>query len=188
MKLLRAARFVYHHHSITTTKITFLSAAQDYARLLQVPLVAPETADYDTKLAVKVVIGTDVDIGQGESDLTYVISDGHYFVGAHFRDKNNYNNLAPCVAIEGSSGKQLGADRRVDSALPKPSKSYYSGRVEFLLSLSDRWGTCFVSLDGGFSREMTFQRKLDPRSVLFFEIYADTKEEKYIEARISQEN
>ena len=57
------------------------------------------------------------------------------------------------------------------SPLPKPAESYYPGRVETKLSLSDRWGTCFTSHDGGFSSEMIFQRKLNPQKGLFLEIY-----------------
>ena len=50
----------------------------------------------------------------------------------------------------------MGADRRQDSGLPKPSESKYPGRIETLLSLFDWWGTCFIALDGGFSRKITF--------------------------------
>jgi len=190
-KLMNAASFIHHHHTVTGTKLTFLSAPQNHARLLKVPLIPPATVDADISLVVKMVIGTDMDIGQGESDPSYVISDGQFFIGAHIRDKNNYNTGAPCLGIEGTSGKTSG-DRRYNSNLPKPSESYYPGRLETRLSLSDRWGTCFVSLDGGFSREMIFQHKLNPHNGLYLEIYADASNEKvglkYIEVSIMQEN
>ena len=192
MKLMKAATFMHHHHTVTGTKLTFLSAPQNYALLLKVPLIPPAAVDADASLVVKMVIGTDIGIGQGESDPSYVISDGQFFIGAHIRDKNNYKTGAPCVCIEGSSGKTIGADRRQDSSLPKPSESYYPGRLETRLSLSDRWGTCFVSLDGGFSREMIFQHKLNPHNGLYLEIYADESKEKvgikFIEVSIVQEN
>ena len=136
-------------------------------------------------------VGTDKEIGQGESDPSYVISDGQFFVGAHIRDKSNYRTMAPCVNIEGDSGVVYG-NSRLDSNLPKPSQSDYPGRFETRLNLSDRWGTCFVSLDGGFSKEMAFQRKLNPHNGLFLEIYADGNSEKvgikYIEVIIEEEN
>ena len=191
MKLLKAASFVYHHHTVTATKLTFLSAPENYARLVKVPLIPPATVDSDAKLVVKVVVGTDTDIGLGDSDPSYVISDGQYSIGAMIRDKNNFNAGAPCLGFEGFSGKTIG-DRRADSELPKPSESKYPGRIETLLSLSDRWGTCFVSLDGGFSKEMIYQHKLNAHNGLFLEIYADGKSEKigfkYIEVSIMQEN
>ena len=60
------------------------------------------------------------------------------------------------------------------------------------LSLSDRWGTCFTSHDGGFSSEMIFQHKLNPQKGLFLEIYADASNEKvgikYIEVSIVRES
>lgn len=88
-------------------------------------------------------IGTVTDIR--ESDPSYVISDGHHFIGAMIRDKNNFNAGAPFLGIEGSrSGKTTEADRRQDSELPKPQafESKYPGRIETLLSLFDRWGSC----------------------------------------------
>ncbi|KAJ7390521.1 hypothetical protein OS493_024553 [Desmophyllum pertusum] len=161
-----------HHRG---SKITFLSAPDNYARLVKVPLIPPTTIDSDASQPC----GKD--------------GDGHYFIGAIIRDKNNYKTGAPCLGIEGSSGKTIGADRRLDSELPKPSElTYYPGRFETLLNLSDRWGTCFVSQDGGFSREMIFQHKLNPHNGLFLEIYVDEKTEKvglkYIEVSIVQEN
>ena len=158
---------------------------------MKIPLIPAGTVAPNANLVVKLIVGTDKEIGQGESDPSYVISDGQYFIGAHIRDKNNYRTAAACINIEGSSGDVFG-NVRYDSNLPKPSQSDYPGRFETRLSLSDRWGTCFVSLDGGFSREMTFQRKLNPHNGLFLEIYADARNEKvgikYIEVSIEEEN
>ena len=82
--------------------------------------------------------------------------------------------------------------RREQALLPKPSESYHPGRFEIQLSLSDRWGTCFVPLDGGFSREMIYQNKLNPRNGLFLEIYGNHAQEKegikYIEMTILKES
>ena len=192
MKLVNAASFIYHQHTVTATKLTFLSAPVHRARLMQVPLIPAETLNADVNLVIKMVIGTDIDIGQGESDPSYVISDGQFFVGVHIRDKNNYKHASPCDPLEGSSGNTMGSDRRYGSPLPKPAESYYPGRVETRLSLSDRWGTCFTSHDGGFSSEMIFQHKLNPQKGLFLEIYADDSNEKvgikYIEVSIVQES
>ena len=158
---------------------------------MKVPLIPAGTVSPDANLVVKMIVGTDKEIGQGESDPSYVISDGQYFIGVLIRDKNNYRTLAPCIALEGASGDVSG-NRRADSDLPKPSQSDYPGRFETWLNLSDRWGTCFVSLDGGFSKEMAFQRKLNPHNGLFLEIYADASNEKvgikYIEVIIEEEN
>ena len=192
IKLANAASFIYHQHTVTATKLTFLSAPANYARLMQVPLIPAETLDADTNLVIKMIIGTDIDIGQGESDPSYVISDGQFFVGVHIRDKNNYKTSSPCNPLEGSSGNTMGKDRRHGSPLPKPAEAYYPERVETKLSLSDRWGNCFTSHDGGSSTEMIFQHKLNPQKGLFLEIYADTSNEKvgikYIEVSIVQES
>ena len=162
-----------------------------YGRLMQVPLIPAEKLDADANLVIKMIIGTDIDIGQGESDPSYVISDGQFFVGVHIRDKNNYKTLSPCNPLEGSSGNTMGSDRRHGPNLLKPAESYYPGRVETKLSLSDRWGNCFTSHDGGSSSEMIFQHKLNPQKGLFLEIYADDSNEKvgikYIEVTIVRE-
>ena len=90
MKLLRAASFIHHQHTVTATKFTFLSAPQSYARLMKIPLIPAGTVASDANLVVKMTVGTDKGIGQGESDPSYVISDGKHLIGAHIRDKNTY--------------------------------------------------------------------------------------------------
>lgn len=138
MKLFRAASFIHHRYTVTATKLTFLGTLQNYARLMKIPLIPAGTVAPNANLVVKMAVGADKEIGQGESDPSYVISDGQYFIGAHIRDKNNYRTAAACINIEGSSGDVFG-NVRYDSNLPKPSQSDYPGRFETRLSLSDRW-------------------------------------------------
>ena len=155
-----------------------------------VPLIPPKTTTANDNLVIKMAVGLETKYGQGESDPSFVVSDGSRFIGALTLDKNNYPSSAPCFGVEGASGPTT--SRRTDVTLPKPSEKYYPGRFEIQLSLSDRWGTCFVPLDGGFSREMIYQNKLNPRNGLFLEIYGDDAKEKegikYIEVTIMQEN
>ena len=155
-----------------------------------VPLIPPGVIDHNAKLVVKMAVGLQTSFGQRDCDPSFVISDGHRFVGMLIIDKNDYRASAPCVGAEGPSGNTM--TRHNDARLPKPSESYYPGRFEIQLSLSDRWGTCFVPLDGGFSREMIYQYKLNPNNGLYLEIYGDGEQEKegikYIEPSILQEN
>ena len=189
-KLAEAASFIHHHNTLTPRLLTFLSATSNFYRLMIVPLIPPRVIGNNAKLVVKMAVGLETKFGQGESDPSFVISDGHRFVGMLTLDKNNYPSSAPCRGIEGPSGNTM--TRHRDTGLPKPSESYYPGRFEIQLSLSDRWGTCFVPLDGGFSREMVYQYKLNPNNGLFLEIYGDDAHEKegikYIEVSILQEN
>ena len=60
MKLANAASFIYHQHTVTATKLTFLSAPVHRARLMQVPLIPAETLNADANLVIKMVIGTDI--------------------------------------------------------------------------------------------------------------------------------
>ena len=190
MKLARAATFIHYHHSVTPRLLTFLSAPKNYYRLMIVPLIPPKFAPGNANLVIKMAVGLETTFGQADSDPSFVVSDGSQFIGAFTLDKTNYDGWAPCIGIEGASGPTI--NRRHDALLPKPSEKYYPGRFEIQLSLSDRWGTCFVPLDGGFSREMIYQNKLNPSHGLFLEIYGDDAPEKegikYIEMTILEEN
>ncbi len=156
-----------------------------------VPLIPPGVIDTNANLVVKMAVGLETTFGAADSDPSFVISDGNRYIGMVTNDKLSLSVAAPCMGTEGSSGKTI-ASQRNDGFLPKPSETqYYPGRFEIQLSLSDRWGTCFVPLDGGFSREMVYQNKLNPLNGLFLEIYGnDAKEKegiKYIELSILQE-
>ncbi|KAL9987405.1 hypothetical protein ACROYT_G001706 [Oculina patagonica] len=190
MKLVSAASFIHHHNSITPRLLTFLSAPSLLYRLMIVPLIPPGVTDTNANLVVKMAVGLEIKFGAADSDPSFVVSDGHHFIGMETNDKTNYAASAPCRGVEGPSGKTM--TRHLDAALPKPSESRYPGKFEIQLSLSDRWGTCFVPLDGGFSREMVYQYKLNPYNGLFLEIYGNDAQEKegikYIELSILQEN
>ena len=156
-----------------------------------VPLIPPKITTANDNLVIKMAVGLETKYGQGDSDPSFVVSDGIRFIGAITVDKGHHRIHAPCFGIEGGSGLTMNSPR-TGVPLPKPSYKYYPGRFEIQLSLSDRWGTCFVPLDGGFSREVIYQNKLDPRNGLFLEIYGDDTNEKvgikYIEVNILQEN
>ena len=155
-----------------------------------VPLTPPKVTAANDNLVIKMAIGLETKYSQGDSDPSFVVSDGSRFIGALIVDKNHYQSSGPCFGTEGVSGPTMN-NRRIDVGLPKPSEKYYPGRFEIQLSLSDRWGTCFVSLDGVLSIEMIYQNKLNPRNGLFLEIYGDDAKEKvgikYIEVTVMQE-
>ena len=154
-----------------------------------VPLIQPAVTKANAKLVIKMNVGLETAYGDTGSDPSLVIPDGIRFIGMLTLDKNNCKHVAPCYGIEGISGPTLN-HRHVDAFLHKPSESYNPGRFEIRLSLSDRWGTCFIPHDVGFSREMIYQDKLNPGNGLFLEIYCDKEKEgvKYIEITIIEEN
>ena len=151
-----------------------------------VPLIQPAVTSANANLVIKMNVGLETTFGAGGRDFSFVISDGSRSIG--MLDKNYYNG--PCLGIEGASGPTM-SHRRSGAPRPIPSESYYPGRLEIQLSLSDRWGTCFVPLDGGFSREMIYQNKLNPGNGLFLEIYGlytgGKRGIKYIEITILKE-
>ena len=155
-----------------------------------VPLIPPAVTTANVNLVIKMAVGMEKTFTVPDHDPSFVISDGNYFIGAMIKDKSDYSASAPCVGIEGASGPRMNQGR-TDAWLPKASESYYPGMFEIQLSLSERWGTCFVALDGGFSREMIYQNKLNPRHGLFLEIYGNDAQEtegiKYIEMTILKE-
>lgn len=62
-------------------------------------------------------VGLETKFGHGESDPSFVISDGRRFVGMLTIDKNNYPSSAPCLGIEGPSGNTM--TRHTDAGTPK---------------------------------------------------------------------
>jgi len=97
---MKAASFIHHHHSVTASQLTFLSAPWIYARLLTVPLIPQKAIDIDANLVAKLVVGVNKSIGLDDCDPSFVISDGQFFNGALLYDKNNYKVNAPCIGIE----------------------------------------------------------------------------------------
>lgn len=63
-------------------------------------------------------------------------------------DKNNYKIDVLCVGVEGKSGV-IGYCYNLK--LLKLFEIFYFGRFEIWLNLFERWGICFVFLDGGLS-------------------------------------
>ena len=145
MKLARAATFIHHHHSLTPRLLTFLSAPKSSYRLMILPLIPPKLTPGNANLVIKMTVGLETTFGQGESDPSFVVSDGNRFIGVQITDKNNYKDHAPCLGIEGASGP-TSSDRYRNALLPKPSETYYPGRFEIQLSLFDRcMGNVFCS-------------------------------------------
>ena len=95
MKLAEAASFIHHHNTLTPRLLTFLSAPSNYYRLMIVPLIQPGVIDHNAKLVVKMAVGLETTFGSSDCDPSFVISDGHRFVGMLTIDKNNYPSSAP---------------------------------------------------------------------------------------------
>ena len=89
-----------------------------------VPLIQPAA---NAKLFIKMNVGLETTFAAGDSDPSFVISDGSRFIGMFTLDKTNYKSFAPYLGIEGASGPTM-SHRRTDAYLPKPSESYYPGR------------------------------------------------------------
>ena len=88
-----------------------------------VPLIQPAVTSANAKLFIKMNVGLETTFGAGESDPSFVISDGFRFIGMLTTDKNIYNGITPCLGIEGTGGPTM-SHRRSDSPRPKPTESY----------------------------------------------------------------
>ena len=171
------ATFIHYHHSLTP----WLPPKNYYNRLMIVPLIQPAVTTANANLVIKMNVGLETAYGATDSDPSFVISDGSRFIGMLTLNKTNYKNVAPCYGIEGTSGPTMIHHRH--ALLPKPSESYYPGRFEIQLSLSDRWGIEPVlsrMMEGSAERWSTrsYQNKLNPGNGLFLEIYGDNAQEK----------
>ena len=102
------ASYIDISHPLADHQLTFTGAdsALHKALLLKVPLVAEGQLPDETPLTVEITVTNNVSIRQtSDSDPKYGLSDGTNFTGFVTRDQMEYDKLAPCFGIAGSSGK-----------------------------------------------------------------------------------
>ena len=172
------ASYIDSHHSKTTEQLTFNAGPTDHAALLKVPTIPGGVLKHAVPLTVKIVVSNDVSIRTThDSDIAYGVSDGINFVGFVMTDKGNYGNNAPCYRCDGISGTSL-IGRRASGRSPKPSDSFYLGRVLITLKLDEHWGSCYTAHDGGFTKTAVYNNRLMPIKGITLEVYKQGKHEK----------
>ena len=172
------ASYIDTSRPATTQQLTFNAGSSVNAALLKVPMIPAGFLKSNTPLTVEITVAHDVNIGKvHDSDINYGISDGTNFIGFHTVDKGNYNGLAPCYKMEGSSGTQL-SSLMYGPVTPKPSDSFYPGQFVFTLKLDERWGSCYSAHDGGFVTTTAYNKRLMLNKGLILETYHQDKGEK----------
>ena len=156
----------------TPQQLTFNAGTKDNAALLKVPMIRSGVLKAGTPLTVEITVAHDVSIGGKpiDSDISYVVSDGTRFVAFETCDKGNYNTNAPCYGIEGVSGASASSIQQ-HPVLPKPNDSIYPGQFVFTLKLDERWGSCYISHDGGFVRTAGYNNRVMLNEGLILEVY-----------------
>ncbi|XP_078368468.1 uncharacterized protein LOC144652301 [Oculina patagonica] len=165
----------------TTKQLTFTAGSTFNAALLKVPVIPANVLQHSIQLTIKIVVSNDVSIGAKEdSDIRYGMSDGISFVGFLTIDIGNYNYLAPCFGIEGSSGSRFTETREIDKNAPRPRDKFYPGQWFFTLKLDahENWGSCYTAHDGGFVKVADYNNRLVLNNGLTLEVYKDNKDEK----------
>ena len=164
-----------------------------YAAIIKVPLIPAGVFQDTCPLTVEITVAHNVDIGNnGESDITYGVSDGTRFVGFQTPDRGNYGTHAPCYGMEGLSGEALSSRQR-DAVTPKPSDgSVYPGQFVFTFKLDERFGSCYTAHDAGFVRTAGYDNQLMLNNGVNLEVYTedDSDEEvriKFIKVAVIQE-
>ena len=176
------ASYISSYRSRTTEQLTFNAGSVKNAALLKVPMIPANVLQNSTMLTVKIVVSNDVNIGQNEdSDIRYGVSDGISFVGFETVDIANYNSIAPCFGIEGSSGTILTGRTPINNFSPIKSDTYYPGQLVFTLKLDalESWGSCYTLHDGGFVNTDGYNKSLNLSNGLTLEVYRDDKGERY---------
>ena len=175
----------YLHSSATLTggELKINAFQPPYAAIIKVPLIPAGVFQESCPLTVEITVAHNVDIGNnGESDITYGVSDGTKFVGFQTPDRGNYGTHAPCYGMEGASGGALSSRQR-DAVTPKPSAgSVYPGQFVFNLKLDERFGSCYTAHDAGFVRTASYDNQLMPNNGLSLEVY--TEDDRDEEVRI----
>ena len=70
-------------------------------------------------------------------------------------------------------------ERRAPTGPAPVQKTLYSGKVEITMNVADRWGYCYTAHDAGFTRQMSYAKKLNPSKGLSLELYGRAKDRKF---------
>ena len=139
------ASYIDISHPLADHQLTFTGpdSALHKALLLKVPLVAEGQLPDETPLTVEITVTNNVSIGQtSDSDPKYGLSDGTNFTGFVTRDQMEYDKLAPCFGIAGSSGKNLTVKVKYDSTkFIIAGEMYFPEQFVFTLKLDKPWGS-----------------------------------------------
>ena len=173
------ASYIDTSRSVTAQQLTFNAGSVTYAALLKVLMIPAGFLKPNTPLTVEIIVAHDVNIGKVyDSDINYGISNGTNFIGFVTVDKGNYGVVAPCSAIEGVSSTTLSSLMYGPRTPKVRSGSFYPGQFVLTLKLDERWGSCYITHDGGFVMTAGYNKRLMLNKGLILETYKSGRGER----------
>ena len=172
--IVSAAEFTTSYYNYSRTAITFSTGSPSYRRLFKLPLIPAGVLGRYADLTVKITVGLQNAIRDGDSDPKFLLSDGERGVGFEMREEGSIH----CQSIEGSVGTVLSSHSTGSGA----SYSAYILPEEYVITLvpNRRWGSCYSALAGGLISPATYTRYIDLDLGLWLEVYAENISERYL--------
>ena len=156
------------------------SGNNDYERLIQAELIAPNILTATDSVVVTLTVAMDTVLADSsDHDPIFGISDGTSFIGFNAMDKNNYKDHTPCVYIEGdATSSTLNVQNRdITGTLVK--SRLFSSEITIQIKPNSQWGSCHTEHDEGLVNIVNYQNKLDYTKGLYLQMYRSNAIEKY---------
>jgi len=173
------AEFSERYSTCTRTALAYTATGtHTYGRLFKLPIIPQGVFTSDTAdITVKITVGLDNDIRSStDSGPKFFLShgqDGDYGMGFEMRDEN-----IPCRGIEGSMENTL--NNRYVHDQPSHSSKPIPEQFTMILNPSERWGSCYHSVDSGVISPTYFSRYRPYLTKgLHLEVYRESTSEQY---------
>ena len=178
--------WLYKHSTITKPftvqpkYLEILAGNNEYERLIQAELIAPNILTVTDSVVVTLTIAMDTVLADsGDHDPIFGISDGTSFIGFHAMDKDNYKDHTPCVYIEGDAINKTLNIRNRDITGTLVNSRLFSSEITIQIKPNSQWGSCHTEHDEGLVNIVNYQRKLNYTKGLYLHMYRDHAVEKY---------
>ena len=142
--------WLYNHSIINETYFTvqptyleILAGNNDFERLIQAELIAPNVLTTTDSVVVTLTVAMDTVLADSsDHDPTFGISDGTSFIDFNVMDKDNYKDHTSCVYIEDDAiNKILNiGNRDITDALV--NSRLFSCEIKIHIKPNSQWGAC----------------------------------------------
>ena len=143
------------------------TTGDDFQRVLQVQLVAPDTLTDTDCISVTVTAAFDSKLAVADHDPWIGVTDGIHFNGFVV------SNPAYTEAYDGECGRILNKRASAGKSILAP---HYPAEIKMQFKPSENWGSAYDNNDTAIGN---YKNKLDLTKGLYLELYRDEVPEKY---------
>jgi len=170
--IVSKAEFIVPHYN-NATALVFTTGIASSSRLFTLPLLKANLLFADADIVVEVTIGLDSGIRSGDSDPKFFVSDGINGVGFDLREEADR-----CRGYEASMGTIYSSVRAISGAAH--SSSILPEQFVLTIKPSQKWGSCYNSVDSGVISPVSYTRSINLNRGLWLEVYKEGFSEQYV--------